>query len=103
MRYIQTALIVVCAAACPFRYKKHSCCLSDLQMGALDGQRYSNTRWYHTHLAWHGLLIEGDPKSYAALQQNRPSDITVHAAVCEERKTVHFAESSDGAVSGIVE
>jgi FkbM family methyltransferase len=76
---------------------------SYLEMGALDGQRYSNTRWYHTHLAWHGLLIEGDPKSYAALPKNRPNDITVHAAVCEQRKTVHFAESSDGAVSGILE
>jgi hypothetical protein len=72
-------------------------------MGALDGSRYSNTLWFHKHRAWRGLLIEGDPNSYAMLVKNRPYDIAVHAAVCSKRSTVHYAQHRDGAVSGIIE
>lgn len=77
--------------------------ICNVQMGALDGVRFSNTLWYHKHLAWRGILIEADPVSYASLTTNRPYDVCVHAAVCHERQTVHYVQATDGAVSGIVE
>jgi hypothetical protein len=54
-------------------------------------------------MAWQGLLIEGSPKSYASLVQNRPHDITVNAAICHNSTTVQYAQHGNGAVSGIIE
>lgn len=74
-----------------------------LQLGALDGVTFSNTFWFHQHMAWRGLLVEGSPKSYALLVQNQPHDITVNAAICGQDSTVHYAEHNVSAVSGITE
>lgn len=89
---LQLICVIVCAAL-----------RISVQMGALDGKRFSNTHWYHTHLAWHGVLIEGNPNSFAQLEKNRPNDILVHAAACGERQKVHFASTPESAVSGIEE
>ena len=71
-------------------------------MGGLDGVRYSNTYLFNKVLGWKGVLVELGPINFVALEKNRPNEIVnVHAAVCGERKLLHYVES--GAVGGVWE
>jgi len=55
-----------------------------VELGALDGLRYSNSYLFEK-LGWGGVLIEGETTNFAALEQNRQgTGVTcLHAAVCE--------------------
>ena len=58
-----------------------------VELGALDGIKYSNTMKLASCFGWSGLLIEACLDNYHALERNlirRPSGITkaVHGAVC---------------------
>ena len=44
-----------------------------VELGAFDGIRESNTRFYDECLGWDGLLIEGNPVMYDKLVTNRPN------------------------------
>jgi FkbM family methyltransferase len=75
-------------------------------MGALDGDRFSNTHAFYSSpdLGWKGVNVEVDPDNYAKLAINRKNDIAnVHAAVCSDLQTIHFAPGKTGAVGGIWE
>eukprot|EP00955_Chlamydomonas_euryale_P109934 365968-Chlamydomonas_euryale.AAC.8 len=72
-----------------------------LELGALDGIEFSNTRGLELGLGWQGVLLEASPVSYKKLQRNRPNTTTVHAVVCSEPKEVHYI--SKGPVGGIIE
>ena len=75
-----------------------------IEMGALDGVRSSNTFAFNKLLEWKGVLIELNPTSYQKLAQNRPNEIaTIHAAVCDSRKTVHWYKAKAGPLCGIWE
>ncbi|KAL3911633.1 MAG: hypothetical protein SGILL_007204, partial [Bacillariaceae sp.] len=43
-----------------------------IELGAFDGMRESNTRFFEECLGWKGLLLEGNPERYMALIGNRP-------------------------------
>jgi FkbM family methyltransferase len=75
-----------------------------VEMGALDGVRYSNTFVFNKSFGWKGILVEISPTSYKKLAKNRPNELaTVNAAVCTDKQEVHWFESADGAISGIWE
>lgn len=77
-----------------------------LEVGALDGVRWSNTYAFHKVLGWKGVNIEIDPDNYESLSLNRRDDLAnVHAAVCSDpQKTVHYAiGKGDRATGGIWE
>jgi FkbM family methyltransferase len=74
-----------------------------LEMGALDGIMFSNTLALETLLGWRGVLIEASPVNYGLLQEQRKTQVVINAAVCDEVRTVHYMESGDTAVRGIVE
>jgi hypothetical protein len=76
-----------------------------IELGALDGIKFSNSYLFEFALQWQGLLIEITPPSFAALQKNRPNNVLVHAGVCEQRQTIHYYNSTANktAVPGIVE
>ncbi|KAI8462754.1 MAG: hypothetical protein J3K34DRAFT_446772 [Monoraphidium minutum] len=74
-----------------------------LELGALDGVKFSNTYMYAHGLNWSGVLIEANPKSFQKLEVNRPKDIKFHAAVCRKTSVVHYANSRQAAVAGIWE
>jgi hypothetical protein len=76
---------------------------SYLELGALNGVRFSNTKTYHDNLDWRGLLIEGSPTDFQDLVTNRPGDLCVQSAICETPQRVHFVNDADPAVSGIWE
>jgi hypothetical protein len=43
-----------------------------VELGAFDGVRESNTKFFDDCLGWNGLLIEGNPAQYSQLITNRP-------------------------------
>ena len=53
-----------------------------VEMGALDGITGSTTLVLERCFNWTGLLIEGNPKSYAKLIQSRRTATKVHSAAC---------------------
>ncbi len=79
-----------------------------IEMGALDGVRYSNTHVFHKALGWKGVLVEVSPYNFAELKKNRPNELAlVNAGVCKEESTVHFLDLANdrdlSAVSGVWE
>jgi hypothetical protein len=73
-----------------------------IEMGALDGERFSNSFVFNRAFQWKGLLVEASPSSFAKLVRKRPNELaSVNAAVCDERRTVHFVDSTHHAVRGI--
>jgi hypothetical protein len=74
-----------------------------LEVGGLDGIKFSNTLALDRHLGWSGVLIEGCPENYEQMVINRPSAINVGKAVCKSGvKSVEFAGHC-GAISGIAD
>lgn len=74
-----------------------------VELGALDGVRFSNSHFFWKSLNWRGILIEPNPKSFKQLEVNRPEDDLYNYAICSKDRNVHFAEGFDGAISGIYE
>jgi FkbM family methyltransferase len=74
-----------------------------IEMGALDGLRYSNSFFFETELGWSGLLIEGNPKNYEYLEKNRPNALVANAMVCSSKGELHYVEHADTAINGIWE
>jgi FkbM family methyltransferase len=52
-----------------------------IELGALDGVRYSNTKTLEDEYGWTGILIEPIPSAYERLRQNRPKNILVNSLV----------------------
>ena len=74
-----------------------------IEMGALDGVRYSNTFVFNQALKWRGVLIELMGNHYNSLKTNRPDEIaTVHAGVCSSPTKLHYFGSRP-ATGGIYE
>lgn len=54
-----------------------------LEIGAFDGERFSNSYYYEHALGWKGLLIEAHPMNAVKLfQANRPRSARFAAAAC---------------------
>eukprot|EP00977_Amphora_coffeiformis_P003224 scaffold597_cov176-Amphora_coffeaeformis.AAC.30 len=76
---------------------------SYIEMGALDGLRFSNSWLFHLEFSWQGLLVELTKENYDRLVVNRPHELAlVQAGVCKERTNVHLVQGHS-AVSGIWE
>ena len=60
-----------------------------VEIGALDGHRYSNTRVLNKCRGWRGLLVEANLKNYESLltMMDRPDVKVMHSAVCEPPET----------------
>ena len=73
-----------------------------LEIGALDGLKWSNSFFFEQALGWRSLLIEASPSHFSKLQKNRPQAMNVHAAMCTE-KHVSFQGGLGPAMGGIVQ
>ena len=85
-------------------YKKYFSGLRNgtfLEMGALDGVLYSNTKMFEDLLGWSGVLIEPIPDAFAKLQKNRPGCKLFQVAVSPHEGTLDMY--SQGAVSSVKE
>ena len=45
-----------------------------IELGAMDGVNYSNTKFFEDELGWTGILIEPNKTLYNLLKQNRPNN-----------------------------
>lgn len=75
-----------------------------LEMGALDGVKYSNSFVFNAAFDWKGVLVELTKKSFQKLQKNRKNELAlVNAGICKEAQMIHLVDTGFGAVSGIWE
>jgi FkbM family methyltransferase len=59
-----------------------------LELGAMDGVIYSNTKFFEDTLGWSGVLIEPHPQMFRTLQQNRPNSKCYNCAISSRSGTV---------------
>lgn len=75
-----------------------------VELGALNGVRFSNTLLFEKMLGWNGVLIEGLPENAAKLMRNRPKTTNYAMAVCKAGSGfVEFAQNKVSAVGGIIQ
>lgn len=55
-----------------------------LEMGALDGQRVSNTKFFYDDLGWRGVLVEPQPACRPLIEASRPDDRLFTNASCAD-------------------
>lgn len=66
-----------------------------IELGALNGVLYSNTKFFEDTLNWKGILIEPHPEQYKLLQINRPNNFLFNELVSchtEELKFRYFID-----------
>ena len=83
-----------------FRNKRDG---SYIELGALDGVLYSNTKFFQDQLGWTGVLIEPHPNAYRMLENNRPNNYLFNnlvSCIQEEVKYRYFCHGH-AAVSGV--
>ena len=61
-----------------------------LEMGALDGVKYSNTKFFEDTMKWSGVLIEPIPSAFAKLEVNRPRCKLFQCAVSTNEGTLEI-------------
>jgi FkbM family methyltransferase len=71
-----------------------------LEMGAMDGIKYSNTKFFEDSLGWSGVLIEPIPHLATACKQNRPRSKVFQCAVSQSQTELDMY--SHAAVSSVV-
>jgi hypothetical protein len=49
------------------------------------------------------FFLEADPRNYHKLKQNRVDSINIHAALCKEPRILHYTETDNPAINGIIE
>ena len=62
-----------------------------LEMGALDGVLFSNTKFYEDTLNWTGILVEPNPFVYSTLASNRPNNILMSAICSDQKEALSFS------------
>lgn len=72
-----------------------------LEMGALDGITYSNTKFFEDELEFSGVLIEPIRESFEKLKVNRPNCKNFNTAVSEHVGFVNMMMTNDCATAGI--
>ena len=74
-----------------------------LELGALDGVLYSNTKLFQDELGWTGILIEPNQHQFTALARNRPGCKVYHSLVSDSTEpcTFRYFQNGHAAVSGV--
>jgi len=74
-----------------------------IELGALDGVLYSNTKFFEDSLNWKGILIEPHPEKFKLLQTNRPNNFLFNNLISCHEEPLEFRYFVDchAAVSGV--
>lgn len=56
-----------------------------IEVGALDGETFSNTLYFEKSLGWKGLLIEPNPESFAQLSSKNRKAYSIQAGLSLSR------------------
>lgn len=71
-----------------------------IELGAMDGVTYSNTKFFEDHLNWSGILIEPQPNLFSKLKINRPNCTLFDVAICDSERMVTFNTRNGGDSGG---
>lgn len=74
-----------------------------IELGALDGVLYSNTKFYEDTLDWTGILIEPHPEKFKSLLMNRSNNFLYNTLISNETDKLlfrYFVDEYSG-VSGV--
>lgn len=69
-------------------YKENKGCY--IEIGASDGVKFSNTKFFEDNMNFSGVLIEAEPGLYNVLQKTRPRNKLYNYAVSEKEGTLEF-------------
>jgi hypothetical protein len=74
-----------------------------IEMGALDGKLYSNSKYFEDHLGWKGILIEPHPEKFKDLEINRPNNHLFNELVSDANEPLLYRYCVDkhSAISGV--
>jgi len=74
-----------------------------IELGAMDGVQYSNTKFFEDSLGWSGILIEPQPFKYRELVKNRPNNYLFNSLVSNIETALDFRyfEDNYAGVSGV--
>ena len=73
-----------------------------VEIGAVDGMKYSNTLMLERDFGWTGLLVEGQPASARKLRENRGRrNAVVEEAACAEAGVVEFLGAGNRLTGGV--
>ena len=72
-----------------------------LEMGAMDGIKFSNTLFLEKELKWTGILIEPHPINYKKLCINRPNNKLFNNVIGNDTHDVEFTYFETECLSGI--
>ena len=74
-----------------------------IELGALDGVLYSNTKFFEDTMDWSGILIEPHPLKFQSLVKNRPNNFLFNNVVSTIQSEVSFRLFIDNyaGVSGV--
>jgi FkbM family methyltransferase len=74
-----------------------------IELGALDGILFSNTKFFEDSLNWKGILIEPHPEKFKQLEINRPNNFLFNNLVSCHKEILEFRYFTDthAAVSGV--
>ena len=73
---------------------------SFVELGALDGERFSNTWLLEKCFGFNGLLIEANPSNFRALRSSRRNATMRHSAVCDRDGGSVRVTTAGGATAG---
>jgi FkbM family methyltransferase len=85
------------------RYFKNKSSGTYIELGALDGTLYSNTKFFEDIMGWTGILIEPHPLKFQSLVKNRPRNYLFNNVVSTIQSEVSFRLFVDNyaGVSGV--
>lgn len=66
-----------------------------VELGAVDGVLYSNTKFFQDTLNWKGILIEPSPNMFSLLKKNRPNDLVFNEIVSSYTSELEFKVSEE--------
>jgi FkbM family methyltransferase len=70
-----------------------------IELGAMDGLIYSNTKFFEDTLNWTGILIEPNPYLFKKLIKNRKNCKNYNTLISNSEKTIEFINFEKGPVS----
>ena len=76
-----------------------------VEIGALDGVKYSNTLFLERNFNWHGVLVEGHPENAAKLFHMRGKsgkNIIFNEAICSHANIIPFSGPSGLGTAGVM-
>ena len=82
-------------------------CSQYVELGALDGSTFSNTKFFDETLGWGGVLIEPSPRNFEKLKvmRNNKRNTLINSAVCGQSGTIEWryagGSSRTQAMSGV--